>query len=140
MSALTLDQVLAEAPEAQPLWDGLREGRLVLQRCGSCRRLRFPPVASCPYCGTDGGEWEEVGLGGKVYSWVRTHVPFDESLVGEVPYLVATVELDAGPKIFARLTDMDGHEPSAGLEVEGYPHEEQGIPFLRFRPAGPAGG
>lgn len=134
MSILTLDRILAETPEARPLWDGLREGRLVLQRCADCGRRRFPPVASCPYCGAVGGEWGEVDTRGKVYSWVVTHVPFDESLVAEVPYVVATVELDAGPRIFARLTDLDGREPSAGLAVEGYFHEEQGIPFLRFRP------
>jgi uncharacterized OB-fold protein len=81
-----------------------------------------------------GGEWEEVGTRGSVYSWVVTHVPFDESLTDQVPYVVATVELQAGPRIFARLTDLDGAEHGAGLEVEGYFHEEEGIPFLRFRP------
>jgi uncharacterized OB-fold protein len=134
MSALSLDQILAETPEAKPLWDGLREGELRLQRCGACERLRFPPVASCPYCGAVGGEWEEVSPRGRLYSWVTTHVPFEESLAGQVPYVVATVELDAGPRIFARLTDLDGIELSAGLALEGYSHEEEGLPFLRFRP------
>jgi uncharacterized OB-fold protein len=140
MSDLSLDRILAETPEAKPLWDGLGEGRLVLQRCGSCRRLRFPPVASCPYCGTVGGEWEQVDPRGTVYSWVTTHVPFEESLVDQVPYVVATVELESGPRVFARLTDLDGAEPSAGLAVEGYFHAEDGLPFLRFRPAAASDG
>ncbi|MFN8217087.1 MAG: OB-fold domain-containing protein [Solirubrobacterales bacterium] len=133
MSDLTLERILAETPEAKPLWDGLAAGVFQLQRCGTCARLRFPPVASCPYCGTVGGEWEQVGLRGTVYSWVTTHVPFEESLADQVPYVVATVELDAGPRVFARLTDLEG-EPSAGLVVEGYFHAEDGLPFLRFRP------
>lgn len=134
MSDLTLDRILAETPEAKPLWDGLREGVLRLQRCGSCERLRFPPVGSCPYCGSPGGEWEEVSPRGTLYSWVTTHVPFEESLADQVPYVVATVELEAGPRIFARLTDLEA-EPSAGLALEGYFHDEDGLPFLRFRPA-----
>lgn len=139
MSDLTLARILAETPEAKPLWDGLGEGVLRLQRCGSCAKLRFPPVASCPYCGTVGGEWEEVSPRGTVYSWVTTHVPFEESLADQVPYVVATVELEAGPRVFARLTDLEG-EPGPGLAVEGYFQAEDGLPFLRFRPAGRSDG
>jgi uncharacterized OB-fold protein len=132
---IALGDIIATTPEAKPLWDGLADGLLRLQRCGNCDRLRFPPVASCPYCSQPGGEWEEVEPRGHLYSWVTTHIPFDDALADQVPYTVGTVELDAGPKIFARLTDFEPDRLRGGLPVEGYAHPEEGLPFLRFRPA-----
>jgi uncharacterized OB-fold protein len=134
MSAIELQTIVADSPESKRLWDALAEGRLELQRCEHCRRLRFPPIASCPYCSTPGGTWETVEARGHLYSWVVTHVPFDPSLADEVPYTVATVVLDAGPRMFARLTDVEPDEIRAEMELEGYPHVEDGLPYLRFRP------
>lgn len=133
--SLSLADILATTPEGRPLWEGLGEGRLRLQRCGHCGRLRFPPVSSCPYCSTPGGEWEEIEPRGSLYSWVVTHVPFDDSLADQVPYTVATVELEGGSRIFARLTDAGPGELRAGMPLQGYFHEEEGLPYLRFRPA-----
>jgi uncharacterized protein len=132
---LDLRTIVAGSPESQPLWDALGEGRLELQRCGNCGRLRFPPIDSCPYCATPGGSWEEVEPRGRLYSWVVTHVPFEPSLADAVPYTVATVRLDAGPKMFARLTDVEPSAVQAEMELEGYAHLEDGLPYLRFRPA-----
>jgi uncharacterized OB-fold protein len=129
-----VEQVVSDAPESAPLWAALAEGRLCLQRCGSCSRLRFPPIASCPYCAVAGGEWEEVELRGQLYSWVITHVAFAEELEAEVPYTIGTVEIAEGPRIFARLTDVAPEALRAGLPLEGYVVEESGLPYLRFRP------
>jgi uncharacterized OB-fold protein len=135
MSGFNLADIIATTPEAEPLWEGLGEGILRLQRCGNCHRLRFPPIASCPYCSQPDGEWEEVEPRGHLYSWVTTHIPFDDSLADQLPYTVVTLELDSGPKMFARLTDFDPDELRAGMALEGYFHPEEGLPFLRFRPA-----
>lgn len=129
-----LKQVIGDSPESQPLWSGLAAGRLVLQRCGACARVRFPPLADCPYCSAPGGEWETVEPHGTIYSWVVTHFPFDDAHASEVPYAVVTVALDCGPRIFARLTDFEPLDLRADRRVNGYFHEESGLPYLRFRP------
>jgi uncharacterized OB-fold protein len=130
-----VDQIVRDAPESQRLWESLAAGRLELQRCAACERVRFPPIAACPYCSTPGGDWEEFAARGRLYSWVITHVPFAEELAAEVPYAIATVELECGPRIFARLTDYEPDELADELPVEGYFHEESGLPYVRFRPA-----
>lgn len=135
MSELTIERLVAETPEARPLWEALAAGRLELQRCGECRRLRFPPLPSCPYCSAPGGDWEPVEPRGTLYSWVVTHVAFDPAFADAVPYTVATVELDGGPRMFARLTGVEGDDLRAGIPLEGYFHPEGALPFLRFRPA-----
>ena len=36
--------------ESQPYWDGLREGKLMLQHCASCGKVRHYPRPVCPHC------------------------------------------------------------------------------------------
>ncbi|HLH27715.1 MAG TPA: zinc ribbon domain-containing protein, partial [Acidimicrobiales bacterium] len=37
-------------PENAFFWRSGEDGRLRLQRCGGCGRLRFPVAPVCPYC------------------------------------------------------------------------------------------
>jgi uncharacterized OB-fold protein len=89
--------------ESQSYWDGLRAHRVLLQRCGECARLRFPPMPSCPYCGATTHEEVEVDAAGTVYSFVRVHVALTPAMRDQVPYVVATVQLDCGPRMYARI-------------------------------------
>src|SRR6185503_472252 len=56
-----------------PYWAALAERRILIQRCASCGRQRFPRLPACPYCGTPGGDDLEVAGTGTVYSFVRVH-------------------------------------------------------------------
>jgi uncharacterized OB-fold protein len=98
--------------DSEPFWAGLRERRILLQRCEADGRLRFPPMPSCPHCGTPGGEHVEVAGDARVYSWVVVHRALTPAQEGEVPYTIATVELD-GVRMVGRL---DG-EPGDGVAV-----------------------
>jgi uncharacterized OB-fold protein len=94
-------------------WAGLREHRIVLQRCDTDGRFRFPPMPSCPHCGTPGGVDVEVDGHGVVYSWVVVHRALTPGQEGEVPYTIATVELPEGVRMVGRL---DG-DPGDGVPV-----------------------
>jgi uncharacterized protein len=103
-----------------PFLDGLRERRLMLQRCRGCRRLRHPIAPVCPYCrGTEFG-WESLAGRGTVHSWIRyrrSYLPEFEPLM---PYVVLSVTLAEGPRMFGRLRDADGDpsvEPHIGMAV-----------------------
>ena len=85
-------------------WEGLRRHQVVLQSCEHCGRRRFPPMPACPYCGTAGGVDVVVAGTGTVYSWVGVKRAMTPAFAGEVPYSVATVDLDGGGRVFARVT------------------------------------
>ena len=36
--------------DSKPYWDGLNEGRLLLQQCAACRRIRHYPRPVCDAC------------------------------------------------------------------------------------------
>ena len=39
-------------PETQHFWDGCKQGKLLLQRCGDTGKAYFPPRPFSPYTGT----------------------------------------------------------------------------------------
>jgi uncharacterized OB-fold protein len=105
----------ARTPENAPYWDGLRERRLLLQRCGACARARYPIAPVCPRCGASEFRWEELAGAGSVHSWVRYQRAYLPQFEPLVPYEVACVSLEHGPRVFGRLV----HEPAIGAPAIG---------------------
>ena len=89
--------------ESAPWWDGLRAHRILLQRCGECGRARFPSLPRCPWCASASFDWMESNGLGAVYSFVTAHVPISPAYAGSLPYTVATVQLDRGPRLLGRV-------------------------------------
>lgn len=133
----TTTQVLPAAPEpdadSKVFWDGLKETRLFLQRCGDCSRTRFPPMPRCPYCASAKSSTIEASGSGTVYSWVVVHRSFDPAFTSEVPYTIATVDLDEGARIVGRL---EGASPQFGLRVRATYFNHPNWTELRFAPQG----
>ncbi|MCU4185935.1 OB-fold domain-containing protein [Acidiferrimicrobium sp. IK] len=117
--------------DSQFYWDGLARSQLLLQECSSCQKRRFPPMPSCPYCGSTDFEIREATKG-TIYSWVTVHRAFQPAFAGEVPYTLVTVDLDGGGRIVGRLEP--GAAAAAGLHVSPHfvPHE--GWTEARFHP------
>jgi uncharacterized OB-fold protein len=88
-------------------WNGLREHRILVQRCEVCGRHRFPPMPACPHCGASGGEIVELDGRATVYSWIVVRRAFNPAFASDVPYTVATVELAPGCRTVARLEAVD---------------------------------
>lgn len=105
-----------ENADIAPFTAGLRAGRLVLQRCRGCGRIRWPLAPVCPYCRSAELDWQELSGLGAVHSWVRygrSYLPEFEPLM---PYVVLSVALAEGPRMFGRLCDA-GVEPYIGMPV-----------------------
>jgi uncharacterized OB-fold protein len=105
--------------QSAPFFDALREGRLVLQRCSGCGRVRAPIGPVCPYCGDESAAWATLSGRGTVHSWIRyrrSYLPEFEPLM---PYVVLCVALEEGARLFGRLVDDDaGGDPYPGMPVE----------------------
>jgi uncharacterized OB-fold protein len=64
---------------------------LLVQRCGVCARLRWPPRALCGACGSFEWSWEPASGGATVASWIVNHHPFGGAVPS--PYVVVTGRL-----------------------------------------------
>lgn len=102
---------------SEPFWSALRGGTLVLQQCESCQRHQFYPRAACSHCGAMELRWEPVSGRGQVYSYTVVHRSGVPGWRGEVPYVVALVELDEGPRMQTNVVGCDPGEVSVGARV-----------------------
>jgi uncharacterized protein len=118
-------------------WQGVAEGKVLVQRCSRCGALRHPPRPMCAECLSVDWKAEPVGGRGSVYSYAVQHYPPVPGF--EMPYIVVLADLVEGVRLVANLTGCDPDEVSIGMPVEVYCAEiEPGFWLPQFRPA-PAG-
>jgi uncharacterized OB-fold protein len=90
---------------------------LVGEVCPHCDAKIFPPRDVCPHCGGEAKTQYAFSGKGKVYSYtVMRDAPagYEEN----IPYTVAVVALDEGPKVTAQLTDLGSEPVEIGMPVE----------------------
>ena len=78
-------------------------GTLVLQCCGECHRVSYPPRELCGHCLADALAWSPVDDTGTVQSLTELHYSLEPSYARHLPWVVASVRLDCGPVVLAHL-------------------------------------
>ena len=122
--------------DSEPYWSGLKRHVFQLQRCADCDKLRFPPLPSCPHCGTLGGEWTEAAPGGTLCTWSEIFHPLDPRLKDEVPFVLVLVDLDQGPRVSGRLVNADASQLKVGMPVKvRFDDLDESLTLLNFEPA-----
>ncbi len=90
------------------------------RKCGSCEEVYFPPRDLCPKCRRGSiGKMEKLKLSGKgkVVSYTIVHDGLPEFQM-QVPYTMAIIELEEGPKITGQIVDANPDNIKIGTEVE----------------------
>jgi uncharacterized OB-fold protein len=122
-------------PETEPYFSAAAQGRLVLPRCRDCGWLIWYPRQFCNECGSLDVEWVPVSGHGRVYTFSvvrRGQGPYRDA----VPYVLAYVDLDEGPRVLTNIVDVDpanlqiGDPVVALLQPTG-----NGAAMLRFQPS-----
>ena len=113
---MTMRLAPSMTPDTQFFWDGVKEHKLLVQRCADCATLRHPPRPMCPHCNSLVWDTVEASGRGTVFSFVMPHHPpypwFD------YPYIVALVGLEEGTRIVTNLVDVAPDDVSIGMPVE----------------------
>jgi uncharacterized protein len=111
----------------------LEQGRLIFQRCSRCRHAWLPPRPECPHCLHDESDWEQAQGHGIVVSWVVYRRAYHPSVSDRVPYNVALVQLDEGPRLLSNIVGLAAPEDvTDGMAVSAVFEREGGVPLVRF--------
>lgn len=90
-----MDLVLPSSDtEYRPYFEAAADGRLTLQRCARCHRLRYPPGPACPWCSAQEFDWETVTGSGVIYSYEVVTQAIQPGFTDAAPYVIVLVELD----------------------------------------------
>jgi uncharacterized protein len=118
---------------SKPFWDATARHELVLQRCTIDGHYEWTPQVACSKCLNESLEWVAVTGLGQVYSYSVVHRPQGPEF--EVPYIVAIVELDEGPRMLTSLVDIGPDEVKIGMPVEVRFEDAGDLALYRFGPA-----
>jgi uncharacterized OB-fold protein len=106
----------AATPLSQPYWDAARDEKVVFQQCRQCATRWHPPMPMCPNCHATDYAWETAAGTGSIYTYTvvrhSTHPAFQE-----LPYVVAVVELDEGPRIVTNVKRCAAEDVHGGMRV-----------------------
>lgn len=102
----------------RPFWQAARNHELRLQRCDECNLIWAPNGPVCPRCLSAKFHWEKLSGRGTVASWVEFHRLYIPAFADELPYSVAFIELEEGPRIISNVIGVKGADMKIGMPVE----------------------
>lgn len=125
----------AVTPETEEFWAATAEGHLLLRRCDDCGIVIWYPRAHCPSCASLNTSWTQAEGFGSVYTFTVVHRSMVEGFRDAVPYVIAYVELDEGPRVLTNIVDCDPESVEIGQRVSAVFHDTgNGSALFRFRP------
>ncbi len=134
MTASDLRPLPEPTPVSRPFWDGLAEGRILVQYSPSLGEHVFYPRTLAPGTLADDLEWREIDGGGSLYTFTVADRPTAPPWTDHVPQVLAVVEWDAGPRISTELVDVDPAELRVGQRVRPVfcPADDGSVTLLRY--------
>ena len=139
MTTSTPTVILKPSPQtselARPYWEAAAQGKLVLQSCSACGKVRHYPRLLCDACYSDAVTWLPSEACGAIHSWTVAHHAFHPAFAAELPYILVTVDLDEGVRALGRWrSNLANSAMSIGLPVQGRFEVREGGVDLVFWP------
>ncbi len=121
--------------DSAPYWDAAREGRLDIPLCNACGKHHFYPRAICPHCYSSDLKFDTVSGRGTVHTYTIARRPAGPAYSDEVPYVVALIDLEEGPRMMSRIEtdDPESVRIDAPVEVTFFKAtDEVTLPFFKL--------
>lgn len=121
--------------ESKPFWDAAMDGRLVLMKCGDCGTWRLPSRQHCDNCLSTKYTWEEASGKGVVRTFGVMHQLYHPGFAAEIPYTLAIVELDEGPRLPTNIVGAKKEDVRVGMPVKVTFEKHEDVALPKFTPA-----
>ncbi len=121
--------------DTEPFWSGCLRHELRFQKCIRCGHVRYPAAVICPHCLSREAGWIVSSGHGSVYTYAVYHFLYHPGFAGDIPYVVAIVELDEGPHLLTNIVKCRPEDVRCGMEVVPFWDEAAaGVTIPKFRP------
>lgn len=85
-------------------WEGAKEHKILIQRCGDCDTLRHPPTPMCASCSSANNQTTQSAGNGTILTWIISQHPTEPDAE---PRIVILVQLDEGTRIVSNLIGVE---------------------------------
>lgn len=93
--------------DSQEFWDAMQQEKLILQECGDCGALEYMPRHMCPVCWSANRKWRQASGRGTVHSFTIVRRASSPAFASRVPYVVALIDLEEGPRMPSAIVGDD---------------------------------
>jgi uncharacterized OB-fold protein len=119
----TLTELIAGAvpivvEETRGYWEGTLAEELRIQTCNACGNRQVPWGPCCTRCLSQDLSFEKASGRGSVFSFTVVRQAIHPDFSGQVPYVIADIELEEGPIMTSNVTDCPLEEVRIGMPVE----------------------
>ena len=119
-------------------WQKAKEHELWLRKCNDCQQAYFYPRDICPNCFSRNVTWIKASGKGTLHTFAIVQRAPHPGWREEVPFVVAMVDLEEGPRMATNLVDIEP-EPEKikiGMPVEvTFDDITEEISLPKFKPA-----
>ena len=133
------NDTLAPAPDItdlnRPYWEQLKAGQHTFQRCKSCGHAWLPARSECPECLAEAWSWETAGGQATLVSWVVYRFAYHASFAQRLPYIVAVVQLEEGPRMMSNIVAASPEALRIDMPLRMVLENEGPFVVARFTPA-----
>lgn len=122
--------------DSQAYWQGLNDGKLLLQHCSACGYVQFYHQSICRRCCSENLVYRAASGRGTVHSFSVVHRAPGPAFKQDTPYAVLLVDLEEGPRMISSLVGADPMAVVFDMAVELVCERvDDQVVLPRFRPA-----
>ena len=137
MSEPTRPLPRADELDTQAFWAATKDKEFRYQQWDSCEKIVFYPRGHCTGCTSGHLVWKVSPGVGTVYTYSVVRQSYHPFFRAKVPYAVAWIDLDDGPRILSNIVDVRDplKDVRIGMRVvlEWEEHEDVNIPLFKPR-------
>jgi uncharacterized OB-fold protein len=113
-------------------WASAGRRELLLPSCDACRAIFWPARSVCPSCGSGPIGWTRASGRGTIHTFTIVRQTPDPYFKNLVPYVVAMIDLDEGPRVMSNVVGSGAIDVTIGtrVKVQFEVHGEIGIPLF----------
>ncbi len=121
--------------DTAPFWSRTKDQVFCYQQCSRCHTIVWHPRAHCTGCVDGDLQWREAKGQGTIYSFSIVRQSYHPFFRTQVPYAVAYVDLDEGPRFLTNVVGVE--DPTQDVHIgqrvtlTWERHEELSIPLAK---------
>ena len=104
-------------PDTAAYYGAAREGRLLVQLCSACGAAQLYARDRCLRCRGE-VDWVEASGRATVYSFTVIRQNYQRPFRDQLPYVVALVDLEEGPRVMTNIVGCDPDDVRIGMAVQ----------------------